>query len=349
VQHVLEVIVDHVAGLDLAVGVIPFACALLMAVVLARAGFPRRGLVFGAVALALTAWLLLEVGFDAAAFDRGRHHAASGQFFGDVPRIHERYLIYVIPFFLVALVAAVHLAYRRVDSRVHLLIAGCAALLPAVIPYAADLNVSLVGESPSLQLLASVDRGRIVAVSHATVVAVAVAAALSLVYLLSFMGRHRPLAVVTTVAVLLAVSAAYANRIVAAGKGSLTLNLSSSRGDWVDRTGVGDVALISGKGVRRVSLLETAFFNLSVSRLYYVCWRAFEADFGEQQLLVGPDGRLRDVAGPVRARFAVVPARFHLRGRIVARDERGRLELVAPEGGFLTVPPSARGRLGCGY
>jgi hypothetical protein len=346
VQHVLEVILDHVAGLDLAVGVIPFACALLMAVVLARAGFPRRGLVFGAVALALTAWLLLEVGFDAAAFDRGRTRAASGQFFGDVPRIHERYLIYVVPFFLVALVAAVHRAYRRVDSRIHLLIAGCAALLPAVIPYAADLNVSLVGESPSLQLLASVDRGRIVAVSHATVVAVAVAAALSLVYLLSLMGRHRPLAMVTTVAVLVVASAAYATRIVATGKGSLTLNLSSP-GDWVDRTGAQDVALISGKGIRRVAMLETAFFNVSATRLYYVCWRTFEDDFGESQLLVGPDGRLRDAAGPVRARYAVVPARFHLRGRILARDERGRLELVAPAQGFLTVPPSARNRLGC--
>jgi hypothetical protein len=287
------------------------------------------------------------VAFDAAAYDKGRSRLPSGQLYGDLPRIHERYLIYVVPFFLVALVAAVHLTYRRVGRPIHLLVAGSAALLPAVIPYAHDINVSLVGESPSLQFLASVRRGHIVAVSHATVAAVAVAAALSLVYLLSLMSRHRPLAVVTTVAVLLVFSAAYATRIVAAGRGSLTLNLSS-RGDWVDRRSVGDVALISGKGVPRVSLLETAFFNLSVSRLYYVCWRAFEPDFGEGQLLVGPDGRLRDAVGPVRARYAVVPARFHLRGRLVARDKRGRLELVAPAGGYLTVPQSARARLGCG-
>jgi hypothetical protein len=95
-------------------------------------------------------------------------------------------------------------------------------------------------------------------------------------------------------------------------------------------------------------LLETAFFNLSITRLYYVCWSGFEPDFGEQPLAVGVDGRLQDANGPLRVRYAVVPTRLAVPGRVIARDTRGRMELVQPAGGFLTVPPAVRNRLGCG-
>jgi len=347
VTDIARVIVNHIAGLDLAVGVIPFACALLMTYVLARVGFPRDGLLFGAVALALTAWLLIEVGFDAAAFDQGKVRLPTGQLRGDDPRFHERYLIYVVPFFLIALVAAIQLR-RVVPRRVHLAIALGSAALPAVIPYHSYINDALVADSPALQFLADVHKSHLVAISHATITAVVLASVLSAVYLLSFMGPHRPLALVVVVAVLLVLSAAYVGRIRSAGRGSLTLNLSSHTGTWVDAAGVRDVTLVSGKGVTRVALLETAFFNLSITHLYYVCWSAFEPDFGEQQLAVGPDGRLRHAGRPLRARYAVVPTRLHIPGRVLARDRKGRLELVQPPSGFLTVPPQGRVALGCG-
>lgn len=345
--HVLRIFVDHVAGLDLATGVLPFACALLTACVLARSGFPRAGLVFAGLAISVTTWFLVEVAFDAAAFDIGKVRLPNGQIRGDEPRFHERYLIYVIPFFLVALVAAIH-ARRRAPTRVHLIIAGCCAALPAVIPYSTYVNDTLVPDSPSLQFLANVHKSHLVPISHATVVVVVLSALLSGVYLLAFMGRHRPLAIVVAVAVLLVLSAAYGGRVVSAGKGSLHLNLSSHTGVWVDATGAKDVALVSGKGVTRVALLETAFFNLSITRLYYVCWSGFEPDFGEQPLVVGSDGRLRTANGPLRVRYAVVPTRLDVPGRVLARDKRARLELVQPNNGFLTVPPQARVGLGCG-
>jgi hypothetical protein len=344
---VLRIVVDHVAGLDMATGLLPFACALLTAYVLARSGFPRIGLAFGGVAVSVTTWFLVEVAFDAAAFDIGRVRLSNGQIRGDQPRFHERYLIYVIPFFLVALVAAIQLR-RRAPRRVHLLIAGCCAALPAVIPYSRYINDTVVPDSPSFQFLANVHKSHLVAISHATVVAVVLAVLLSAVYLLAFMGRHRPLAIVVAVAVLLVLSAAYAGRVVSAGKGSLHLNLSSHTGVWVDPSGARDAALVSGKGVTRVALLETAFFNSSITRLYYVCWSGFEPDFGEQPLVLGPDGRLRDAHGPVRIRYAVVPTRLDVPGRVLANDRRGRLELVQPRNGFLTVPPQARSDLGCG-
>jgi hypothetical protein len=273
---------------------------------------------------------------------------ASGQAFGDLPRVHERYLIYVVPFFLVALVAAVHLLRSRVPRAVHLAIAACTALLPALVPYRKDINESLVADSPALQLLANVRHGKIEPVAHPLAAALTAACVLATVYLLAFAARHRPLAMVVTAAALLVLSLAYVSRVSSTGRGSLTLNLSSHTGQWVDRAAAHDVALVSGRGVRRVALLETAFFNFSITRLYYVCWSTFEPDFGERQLRMGQDGRLRDRTGAVRTRLAVVPERFGVPGRILASDKRAKLELIEPVNGFLTVPKRYRSRLGCG-
>ena len=52
---------------------------------------------FAAVSLCVSAWFLLEAAYDAAAFDG----------VGDLPRIHERYLIYLAPLFIVATLAVV--------------------------------------------------------------------------------------------------------------------------------------------------------------------------------------------------------------------------------------------------
>jgi hypothetical protein len=271
----------------------------------------------------------------------------TGQLRGDVPRFHERYLMYVMPFFFVAFVAAVDLR-RRIQVRWHLLIAGCTTALPALIPYRAYIGDPLVGETPALQFLATIRKAHLVAISHATVTAVVVAALVSGVYLLAFTTRHRPLAPVLMVALLVVLSALYAARVAAAGRGSLHLNLSSRDGVWIDPTGARDVLLVSGKGGTRVAILETAFLNFSITRLSYVCWSSFEPDFGEHPLVIGADGRLRDSHGVVRVRYAVVPTRLHIPGRVLAHDRRGRLELVQPSNGFLTVPREVRVALGCG-
>src|SRR5207302_1063839 len=102
---------------------------------LARSGFPRHALMFGAAAAAVTIWLLLEVAFDAAAFDRPYVQRVGEQFPPDASRFHQRYLIYLVPFFLVALVAVLRLARPRLRARVHLVAALVAALLPAAIPF----------------------------------------------------------------------------------------------------------------------------------------------------------------------------------------------------------------------
>src|SRR5207248_2781869 len=91
--RVVALFFQHLAELDFAVGVIPFAAALLAGYALARFGFPRNGLVFASVAVASTLWLLLEVALDAAAFDATSPRQQARSAFNALPRLHERYLI----------------------------------------------------------------------------------------------------------------------------------------------------------------------------------------------------------------------------------------------------------------
>ena len=102
----------------------------------------KRALIWigASVAVASTFWVVLEVAFDAAAFDATRNlpHVRPG--FVDLPTFHERYLIYVVPFFLVALFAAFDL--RRVGVPALVGSAAVAALLPALVPFGTVVNGS---------------------------------------------------------------------------------------------------------------------------------------------------------------------------------------------------------------
>jgi hypothetical protein len=289
---------------------------------------------------------LLEVGIDAAAFDKSSR-LPTGQIRGDLPRIHERYLIYLVPFFLVALVALVRGAHARLSRRTHVVVALIAAALPAVIPFTRDINYTSVAESPSLQLLGAVKHGLVVPGAHPTATALAISALLAAVYLLAFLDRRPPLAVAVTALAFASLSFVAMARIASAASGSTGANLPAQR-NWVDRVARHDVALISGIGARRVAALETAYNNLSISRLYYVCQPSFESDFGERALSIDSEGRLLDGGAAMRARYVVAPTSFALRGRVLARDPRGGLELVAPAGGAVAIPPQRRGAISCG-
>src|SRR5947208_3499182 len=169
-----EQIVRHLAGLDLAVGVVPFVGALVAAYAFLKYGARREVGVFAAVAVSVTAWLLLEVGF-----------------FGDfvirtaqIPRIHERYLFYLVPLLLVALLAAVRLPASKAPFRAYEAAAVVAAALPALIPFRSVINNTIVADSFSLQPYGKAVGNTIVPVGHATLGAVSMAGLLALVYVL---------------------------------------------------------------------------------------------------------------------------------------------------------------------
>ena len=329
--RVFELFFQHLAGLDWAVGVIPFAAALVAGWALVSRGFPRRALVFASVAAASTFWLVLEVAFDAAGFDATKNlpHVRPG--FVDLPTFHERYLIYLVPLFLVALFATLDL---RPPPRPLVAATAVAALLPAVIPFGTVVNGLNPVHSFSFVVFGRDVNGRTVAVQHATTLAIALSALLALVYAMTATRRLPPLtALFVTGLVFLGLSTLEVGRQVT------TLSPKQlgvpARADWVDRV-VGhdaDVALVGGPGTPMGALRETAFWNSSIARVYYTCLPNFGSDFGEQQLPAGT---------AARARYAVVPTSLRIAGRTLARDPLGHLVLVAPADGTLRLPSALR-------
>jgi hypothetical protein len=337
--RVLELAGQHLAALDFALGIVPFAGSLLAGYALARLAFPRRGLIFGSVALAVTVWFLLEVAFDAAAFDTGK-----GQ---GIPRIHERYLIYVMPLFLVALVASLRSARPRVGARVHVAVAVAAALLPAAIPFSRVINYSIVADSFGLQIFGTGVAGRIAPISHPVLVALGVGGVFGIAYLYALVRPRPSFAIVVTVIAFLLMSTLVRDRIIGASK-QMAIVDPLAHVAWVDRSvDGGSVVLVGGEGARRSALLDTAFDNFSISRVYYTCTSTFGSGFGDRRLVVDGAGRLSDGTRPVAARFAVVPAAFDVDGRVLARDRKGGLVLIAPSRGLLTIPAANRRSARC--
>ena len=326
----VELFFQHLGELDFAVGVIPFAAALLAGYALVRSGFPQRALIFASVAAASTFWFLLEVALNAAAFDTTDGHPLHRSAFTDLPRIHERYLIYLVPLFLVALFAA--LGPRR-PLRATLPLAGTAvvsALLPALIPFGTVINGTVPIDSFALLLFGVSKDGSRVPIADATTAIVALSGLLAVVFVLA-MTRLLPAmaAVAITAVAFLGVSTLeIANQATPFTRAELGL---PAYADWVDRVvgRDGNVSLVSGPGVRTASLRETAFWNASITRVYYTCSAAFGTDFGEQQLAAG---------GAITTRYAVVPASLPVFGRVLARNPAGKLVLIAPTGGTLRIP-----------
>lgn len=328
--RVAAIFFQHLAALDFAVGVIPFAAALLAGVALVRLGFPRNALVFASVAVASMFWLLLEVAFDAAAFDATKNlpHARPG--FVDLPTIHERYLIYLAPFFLVALFAPIGFRRARFPGVGHVVGVGVvSALLPALIPFGIVINGLNATASFSFVLFGRTVSGRTVAVAHATTLAIALSALLAVVYLLATSRRLPPSAAVVAVAfVFLGLTTLEVGRqITAIPQHELGV---PARANWVDRVvgSSGTVAIVGGAGVGMAALRETAFWNASITRVYYTCLPSFGADFGEQPL----------PAKGVVAPYAVTPASWTAPGRVLARDRNGKLVLVATRDDTLSAP-----------
>ncbi len=345
--RLFDLVVQHLAGLDLALGVIPFVGGLVASYVFFRHGARNDVVVFAAVAVSVTGWFLIEVGTFAA--DLVSQNPAAEV------RIHERYLFYLVPLFLIALIAAVDFSKSRTSFRVFFTAALIAGLLPAAIPFHKVINNSIVADSFGLQSYGKQVGDKIVPIDHATIAAISTAALLALVYVLV---RNKMLGVVIMMLVVFAVmSATVRTRVVSAAGGETEAVLPKDHRDWVDQVRPkGDVVLVTGVGTKddqitpeipALAAWQTAFNNLSITSVYYSCDPAFGTAFGEKRVSTDRNGQLVASGRALRAAYAVVPAGFGVRGRVLARDRKGGLVLVAPDKGRVIVPPSKRGALGC--
>ena len=323
-SRVLELALHHLAGLDLAVGVIAFVASMVAAFAFVRGGRPAPYVPFAAVALSFTFWVLLQVAMNAATFD------APGL---DIPRIHERFMIYVVPLFVVALLATVGLHPASASQRVYLGAAAIAAALPAVIPFDRYVNTTNGVDTFSLLPFGHSTADGYEAVPWARLAAVVVAATFGLTYVRMLRGSLRRTTVYALV-VFGAVSAFVWSRVDSAS--AVGRSVLPQHADWVDRAApAGDVVLVADAD--SLPALETAYFSLRIQRVYTRCDPVFTAEFGERQVSIDEAGRIRAGAEHVQAAYAAVPARLRLQGRVVARNPAGRQVLVAPAGRRLAV------------
>jgi hypothetical protein len=330
VGHLLKHLVEHVAELDLAVGLVPFAGALVAAYVFVRSKARLQYVGFAAVATSLTAWLLLETAYLAAKLDSSAN---------ELPRIHERFLIYVVPLFLVALVAAWRVSGDKALGRVYLGAAVVVTVLPALIPYHTVINNTVGVDTFSIQPLSRVRHG-FEAIPYAPLIAVWFAGTFSLLY---WQVRGRLRTVVILVLLPFAAVFVLVRSHIQSSSAFARSVLPKAHADWVDRAvPQGDVTLLTGRAT--AAALETTFMNLSVAHAYTTCG-TLGSDFGEQQVTIRGDGRLRAGSRDVRARYVVAPTTFHIPGRVLARNRKGHQVLVAPTGGRLTVDPAVRATL----
>ncbi len=333
---------QHVGALVLTLGVIPFVGSLVAAAVwFGRRGRPRTD-AFAAVAASVTIAVILATAL-----------AAYGQSFGvrpggDLARIHERYYFYVVPLFLIATIATLGLPRSNRLLLLGLAAAAVAALLPTLIPFATVINRTVGVDSFGLVIFASSGKHGVVGViRHAALIAVFLASCLGLLYALA---RPKPVIVLAILALVFAWVSVIERGDQANAAHLAAGSAFSGARDWVDAADPGEqlpllenpLPVQGGLGA-----VETAFFNLSVDRLYFVCRPLLFPQFGEQQLVLASDGRLLEGGVPIRARYAVVPSDHGIEGRVVAADPVAQLELVRPTGGILRVAADGRARWGC--
>jgi glycosyltransferase involved in cell wall biosynthesis len=303
----IEWIALHVAELDLAVFVLPFA-AFIVLVANAR-HLDRRLRVYSAATVSLSVWLVLEVGLFASRYSQ---------------RIEERNLFYLMPLLVIALLAWIERG-QPLPPRASVAAAGVSAALPGAIPFAHLFNITAQSDTIGLQpwwFLGNTWTGR-----HGVgmvVVAVAIglaacflwlprryAAALPALVAAGFLLTWLPVELWTHSFPRLA-SSAYAQ-----GSGKKDKS-------WIDDA-VGRNAKVGVvfAGGNNLAVLENEFWNRSVDRVYGLGAR-LPGDMPEIQTHV--DQATGELSG-ITERYVLAPASVQLVGDRIAADPAKQLVL----------------------
>ncbi|MGH2935670.1 MAG: glycosyltransferase, partial [Gaiellaceae bacterium] len=311
---VFEWIVLHVAELDLATFVLPFA-ALVVLVANAR-HLDRRMRVYAAASTALSVWLVLEVGAFASRYSQ---------------RIEERNLFYVMPLLVIALFAWIERGQPK-PPRAAAAAAGFAAVLAGAIPFAHLLNITAESDTIGLQpwwYVHDVWTGD----TGIGVVAVLLAAALAA----CFLWLPRRYAPVLPALVALGFLCTWlpvelwTHSFPRLAKGAAAQGIGKKDRSWIDAA-VGRNAHVGviWSGGNDLAVWENEFWNRSVDRVYGLGSR-LPGDMPEQQTSVDPaTGVLRGVG----ERYVLAPLSVQLVGTRIAADPSRQLVL------YRVTPPA---------
>ncbi|MEI8104373.1 MAG: glycosyltransferase family 39 protein [Actinomycetes bacterium] len=315
---VLKWIAYHVGEIALYVGVIPLVAFVVLALLGRRLPEPLR--VFMAAAVTVTVVFVLEVATFAS--------------LPDVSRIEERNLFYVVPLFLIALLAWIETGLPRRWPVV--VVAGAAVALVAVVPYRDLINGNASADTLAFLPLWTL-QDTVITLGQVRAVVVIAAALLAVAFLL--VPARWALALPAVVAVWFGFTLWTVERNAHGGWRHNSVNAlfggtTNPRPDWIDRA-VGttaDVTVVWWGDTNDPFLLWTnEFFNRSVHRVY------------ELDTVTGAPGRLPattvhidpasgELLGAGSADYVFTSAAVQVAGAVVAQDVARRLVLLRIEG-----------------
>jgi glycosyltransferase involved in cell wall biosynthesis len=303
----IDWLVLHLAELDLAVFVLPFA-ALIVLLANAR-HLDRRLRVFIAGSTSLSVWLALEVAAFASRYSQ---------------RIEERNLFYLMPLLVIALLAWIERG-QPLPPRASVVAAGIAAALPGAIPFAHLFNITAQSDTIGLQpwwFLGNTWTGR----HGAGVVAVLLALALAACFL--WLPRRYAPVLPALVAVGFVLTwlplELWTHSFPRLASSAWAQGSGKKDKSWIDRAVGRDAHVgVVFAGGNNLAVLENEFWNRSVDRVYGLGAR-LPGDMPEIQTSVDPaTGELRGVTEP----YVLAPRTVQLIGTRVAADPAKELVL----------------------
>ena len=293
----------HLAGLDLYLGVVPFAAFLVLCLEWRRLDGPQRAFTAGTGMLAL--WLWLEVSAFAS--------------IPTVQRIEERNLFYVAPFFLIALLLWARLGAPRRLPWAAVVALGSGALVGAI-PFVRLIGITATSDTFALLPWWKLQE-HVITLHQVRPVATACALAAGALFL--FVPRRYALVLPLLVLVYFAAEQRpIESRTTLASRGALFQGIRGVRPDWIDHA-VGrhaDVAAIwTGKPDVHV-IWENEFFNRSVGPILDT-GAAIPGGLPSTAVTIDPrNGLVRADGKLVRHRYALVDSSLELNGKVVASD-----------------------------
>jgi 4-amino-4-deoxy-L-arabinose transferase-like glycosyltransferase len=305
VGRALHFLLYHWAELDLYVGVLPIAAALLLTMLAPSLDGPLQR--FLAVTLAVSFWLVLVVAVFASRF---------------ADRIQERNAFVVVPLFLILLLAWVQRGAPRP------VLPAAAAVVTAVVAVLAIPFERFVGESArsdTLMLLPWWSIQDTTGIEWVAEIAFAAAVVVGLLFLV--VPRRWALVLVGVVAVYWV--AAFrpvwfgSHGFRAASEGALYQGIRTPDRDWIDAAvpdGAEAAMVWSGRPDRfTVNLNE--FFNRRLGQIYYLNGPTPGGEAAEEHVRVGRDGVLRlDDGTPVNDRYVVLDSTIDTDAQPLGRD-----------------------------
>jgi hypothetical protein len=294
-------IVYHLADLLVLCGLFP-ACAVAVLLVRAlRQGEPDpRVRAYVAVAVSLTAWLVVEVGIFASRYS---------------DRIVERNLIALGPVIFLGLVLWLERGpLGSYVERAPVALAAAAVLL--VLPVKRYVNVFGTHDTmtliPLYKLVQASSPGTLVAVYSAVAGAAAVAFAL--------LPRRVLRAVPVLLLAVLAAASVTSSRYVAEQARKQQAMFVGADPSWVDHAARGSAAYVYDGDPDWNGVWETLFWNRRIDRVYTVGDNEVPGPLPQKLVGVEPEGTLTLPVGHLRSpEYAVISTKFTLVGRSVAQ------------------------------